>query len=161
MMRMMSKHLVALSIIITISIFSLASCDKNTVFDKYDHTPLQGWEKNDTLIFEVPPVTATGLYRANMGLRINGAFPFMSLCLVVEQTIYPSHRVITDTLNYHLINKNGTSQGQGLSYYQYSFPITELTLNKGDSIHICIRHNMKRDILPGISDIGVKISKYQ
>ena len=30
-------------------------------------------------------------------------------------------------------------------------------MNQGDSIHITVRHDMKREILPGVSDIGVKV----
>ena len=40
----------------------------------------------------------------------------------------------------------------GLSIYQ---------MHQGDSIHVAIRHDMKREILPGVSDIGIKISKIQ
>ena len=34
-------------------------------------------------------------------------------------------------------------------------------MHQGDSIHVAIRHDMKREILPGVSDIGIKISKIQ
>ena len=57
------------------------------------------------------------------------------------------------------INQHGENKGQGISYYQYNFPINIYKINRGDSIHIAIRHDMKREILPGVSDIGVKITK--
>ena len=31
----------------------------------------------------------------------------------------------------------------------------DMKLNKGDSIHLCISHNMKREIMPGIADVGI------
>ena len=65
----------------------------------------------------------------------------------------------TDTLLCQLINQHGENKGQGISYYQYNFPINIYKINRGDSIHIAIRHDMKREILPGVSDIGVKITK--
>jgi hypothetical protein len=36
-----------------------------------------------------------------------------------------------------------------------------MMLNKGDSLEIKIRHDMKREILPGISDIGIMLNKHE
>ncbi len=68
----------------------LSSCNRHTVYDHYSHTPIAGWEKNDTLVFDIPKLTAGGMYQQFLGLRINGAYPFMNLYLIVEQTIEPN-----------------------------------------------------------------------
>lgn len=34
-----------------------------------------------------------------------------------------------------------------------------MTLVPGDSLQISVRHDMKREILPGVSDVGIKIEK--
>lgn len=85
------------------------------------------------------------------------------MTLIVNQTIYPANKgqriERTDTVLCQLINQRGENKGQGISYYQYNFPINIYKINRGDSIHIAIRHDMKREILPGVSDIGVKITK--
>ena len=113
----------------------------------------------------------------------------MGITLIVEQEIFPnqeskkekeernklqimgvkSHQakkvahgekiVKLDTIQCNLINKDGVTTGQGISYYQYNFPINLYHFNENDSIHIMIRHDMKREILPGISDIGIKLEK--
>lgn len=142
----------------------LAACNGSTAYDTYVHTPIAGWEKNDTLSFDVPPLAEAGHYQENLGLRITGAYPFMGLTLIVEQTIYHNkHKMVAeskrDTVNCQLIDQNGTSKGQGISYIQYNFPINAYSMHEGDSIHIAIRHDMKREILPGVSDIGVKITR--
>ena len=158
----------------------VTSCKESTVYYKYAHTPIAGWEKNDTLSFAIPPLTSTGLYQENLG---------MGITLIVEQEIFPnqeskkekeernklqimgvkSHQakkvahgekiVKLDTIQCNLINKDGVTTGQGISYYQYNFPINLYHFNENDSIHIMIRHDMKREILPGISDIGIKLEK--
>jgi len=137
---------------------ALAACDTPVVFDHYEHTPLAGWEKNDTLFYDIPPLRQSGRYREEIGLRTNEDFPFQRLCLVIEQTAYPSamHRI--DTVFYSLVSKQGIPEGDGVSLYQKTFPLRTIKLNEGDSLHISIRHNMKREILPGISDVGLKIS---
>ncbi len=143
---------------------TLAACNSSTVYDEYAHTPIAGWEKNDSLSFEIPPLAATGYYRESLGLRTMGSFPFTGLTLIVRQTIYPANKheeyiERVDTVQCQLTNKNGGIKGQGISYYQYNFPINVYKMSQGDSIHIAIRHDMKREILPGVSDVGVKISR--
>ena len=77
----------------------------------------------------------------------------------MEQEIRPQHLLRTDTLNCRLIDKNGTVKGRGLSYYQYNLHLTTLRLNAGDTLNIRVRHFMKRENLPGIANIGVRLSK--
>ena len=154
----MKKNIVMIFMITAMAVMS--SCTGNKVYDKYQHTPISGWEKNDTLKFEVPKMNANGVFAANLGLRINSSFPFMGLTLIVEQTIYPSHLTRSDTINCQLIDKTGKSKGLGISYYQYNFALSHVSLNKGDSLVVKVRHNMKREILPGISDIGYTLSTH-
>ncbi len=144
-----------------------AACTGNKVYDSYKQTSLAGWEKNDTVTFGVPPMEQEGMYRAELGLRINGTYPFMGVTLIVEQNVVhtpdycKTHRqpciiVIADTLTCNLVDQQGYAQGQGLSYYQYDFPVSEVELHEGDSIYVKVWHDMKREILPGISDIGIR-----
>ncbi len=135
------------------------ACGGRTVYDRYDHTPLSGWEKNDTLTFDIPPMKHTALYREELGLRINGAFPFKSLQLIVEQKFLASKKTRRDTLNCRLIDNDGNVKGQGVSFYQYMFHIDDMEIGQGDSLRINIRHNMKREILPGIADVGIKLTR--
>lgn len=135
----------------------LTACNEKKVYDTFHHTPLAGWEKNDTLSFDVPGLKQGGNYLSALSLRINNAYPFMGLTLIVEQTVYPSHVVYTDTLDCELIGKNGVAKGKGISYYQYSFDVGTVNLQQGDSLHVNVRHDMKREILPGISNVGLSL----
>ena len=57
------------------------------------------------------------------------------------------------------MDAKGNSMGVGMSYYQFRFPIRELPLHRADSVVVKIRHDMKREILPGISDVGYLLRK--
>lgn len=138
---------------------ALCSCNSDVVYDKYNHTQLTGWEKNDTLAFDVPPMKESGRYRLELGLRTSTSFPFTGLSLVVDRTVEPGHMLYTDTVNCRLADDKGNVLGRGVSCFQYSFIVSDIDLRRGDSLHICVRHIMKREIMPGISDIGLKISK--
>ncbi|MGI6242887.1 MAG: gliding motility lipoprotein GldH [Prevotella sp.] len=136
-----------------------AACTRGRVYHHYNHTPVAGWEKVDTLSYNVPPVAKQGRYDTELGLRINSAFPFVSLTLIVEQTVYPSLRQRVDTINCKLVDGNGNFKGQGISYYQYHYPISQMQLQQRDSLHITVRHDMRREILPGISDVGIVLTR--
>ena len=132
----------------------LSSCKREVVYHQYRHTSVAGWERNETVSFAVPPVLQSGDYTAELGLRINSSYPFMGLSLIVEQTVLPEHRTRIDTLHCQLIDEKGNPRGQGISYYQYAFHVSDLSLSKGDSLQVIVKHYMKREILPGISDVG-------
>lgn len=135
----------------------LSSCDNKVVYDTYNHTPIEGWEKNDTLFFDVPCMRSSGRYRLEVGMRTNGSFPFTGLSIVVEQTVIPGYKTFTDTLKCRLSDDKGNFLGQGISCFQYNFILSDINLHEGDSLHVRVRHIMKREILPGISDIGLKV----
>ena len=94
-------------LIIAVSIIILSSCHLRTVYYQYHSTPVQGWEKNDTLLFDVPPMAEAGNYHSILGLRISKAFPFTDLYLVVEQTVLPSMTSICDTVRCSIANEDG------------------------------------------------------
>lgn len=137
----------------------LSSCDTHTPYFHYNHTPVDGWEKNDTLIFDVPPLSVGGEYHTSLGLRVNGAFPFTRLYVIMEQDVIPGMRHKVDTVCFQITNNDGRYSGDGISYYQYTLPVDRDFLQANDSLHITVRHCMKRDILPGISDIGIRLDR--
>lgn len=142
-----------------LAVLLLTACKQRTVYYHYEHTPLSGWEKNDSLVFTTDTIAIDGTYSEEVGIRINGTYPFLQLNLVVEHLVMPSMTVKSDTLSCRLIDETGNALGNGVSNYQYLIPLTSLTLKKGDRLRIAIRHDMKREILPGISDIGLRLRR--
>lgn len=134
------------------------SCNSRTIYSHYAHTPLQGWEKNDSMRFDIT-IPQEGNYLEKIGVRINNEYPFMGLTVIIDQTVYPSLQTLRDTLDCNLVGEDGNVKGQGINHYQYEFPLKSLALHEGDSVSIRIHHTMKREILPGISDIGVILTR--
>lgn len=156
--RIHAKHqlqVCTVAVAVYMAVAALLSCSSNVVYSSYEHSPLSGWERNDTLVFNVPAVTTPSTYRQRIGLRMTGSFPFTSLSLIVEQHVYPSGKVVADTLKCPVTDERGNFLGDGISAFQYSFKLREMALNAGDSLHVTVRHNMKREILPGVSDVGL------
>ena len=152
-----SKH--TLLYIIALALFCVlaTACDQKTAYYHYEHTPLSGWDKNDTLTFVIGPVSASDRYMEELGLRISGEYPFMGLDLIIEQRNKSKQLLRVDTLACNLVNEHGRVKGRGVSQFQYTFPLAAMDLQEDEQLYVKVRHDMKRDILPGISDIGLRV----
>ena len=147
-------------VVTTVMVFAITvftACDNATVYHHFENTPETGWEKTDTLSFVVSPMAEPGRYSQQLDLRVNEAYPFTSLSLSVVQQVFPGNRRKKLTLHCRLTESDALVRRRGISYYKYSFAMPDIDLRRGDSIRVYIRHDMKRDILPGISNVGLKI----
>jgi gliding motility-associated lipoprotein GldH len=142
-----------------LTIWLLTSCKQPTVYFHYEDTPESGWEKNDELFFDISKLNDNAPYQEELALCINNKYPFKRLTLIIRQTIFPAGDTMTDTLDCNLVDERGNAIGQGISQYQYLFPLKNLLLHHGDSLHLSVRHDMKREILPGITSIGIKLKR--
>lgn len=136
----------------------LSACSDGVAYDKYKSTSVEGWESNDTVTFDVPRLRLGGRYGQTIGLRTTGAYPFTALSLIVERVVEPGHRAYADTIDCRLYDDKGNVLGRGVTTYQYSFNLPSIDLRKGDSLHVSVRHFMKREVLPGVSDIGYRLA---
>lgn len=137
----------------------ICGCQQQTAYHQFRHIAEPGWDKTDTLHFDISPLPADGSYRLDAELRTDKNYPFQQLTIEVEQTVYPSKEKYHDVVNCRLVSETGLIEGDGISYFQYQFHVRDLSLRQGDSIHLCITHNMKREIMPGIADVGVCLKR--
>lgn len=159
MNRSRSNRLLRLTLAIAVTLVAICSCDEVTIYDNYRHIDPMGWERADTLNYDVSHVAQSGDYMEEIGLRLDDHYPFMQLCLIVEQTVIPTYVVRTDTVVCKVTTQNGTPRGHGVNYYQYQIPIGSIRLAEGDSLHVAIRHHMRRELLSGVAEVGLKIGK--
>lgn len=160
MKRSLSSHSAAIWLVALAIVFmAICSCDQTTVYAEYRHTYLAGWDRSDTLVYDIAPMEQMGDYMEELGLRINGDYPFREICVIVEQTIIPSNVLRVDTLIINVMEVNGMPRGRGVNSFQYNAPIGSVRLAENDSLHVVVHHNMRRESLPGVSEVGLKISK--
>ena len=152
-----NKHTLLYLSALTLFCVLVTACNQKTVYYHYEQTPMTGWDKNDTLSFVIGPISSSGRYQEELGLRISGEYPFTGLNLIVEQRNKSKQLLRVDTLACNLINEQGNVKGRGVSQFQYLFPLTIMDLQENDQLFVKVRHDMKRDILPGISDVGLRL----
>ena len=154
---MQSKHLLKLLILATGLL--LCACGRQKIYSRFEHVSDTGWEKVDTIDFYIPPIAESGTYHEALELRIDNTYPFQSLTMEVTQTVFPENKENIYNKVCQLIDKKGNIIGSGISLFSYTFPFNNIMLNRGDSLHITIVHCMKREIMPGVVDVGVTLTK--
>ena len=137
----------------------MAACDRSVVYNHYEHVDNEGWERNDTMHFYVPPIKQAGTYHQQLMLRTNNQLPFLGISVIVEQDIFPVGRKLRKRINCKLVEQNGHVIGSGISCYQYTFDVDSVQLNEDDSLHMYVMHYMKQENMQGISDVGILISQ--
>ena len=137
------------------------ACNNKPAAFSYCSTPIEGWELGDTLKYHVDSIPTTDNYQLSLGIRTSSAtsYPFISLWLVVKQHWHNPEQIITDTIKCQLTNERGDKQGNGVSLFQYDQRIKDMPLKQGSWAEISIYHIMRSEIIPGISDIGIKLQK--
>ena len=144
--------------ILTVAL-TLVGCSRKTIYTHYTHTPVDGWEAGDTLHYAFGPVDKTDTYAQTIGLRTCSRYPFKELVLIVDQLIMPSGTRLSDTLLCRLTDEEGLPLAHGFNFYESSFPLRTIYCREGDSVAVRIHHYMKREILPGIADIGLTVKR--
>lgn len=121
--------------------------------------PEDSWNRTDTLQFILPVLATDDNCSVQIGLRVTNNFPYEELFLEVEQKCQNpySHRV--DTIKFKLTDESGDFTENGINYFQYESQSLPLDLKKGQTGEIRIRHLMHREVLPGIMDVGIRVSR--
>lgn len=144
---------------LTLTVWALAACREQPAAYEYRPTPVEGWEPGDTLKFSVDTLRKSGTYRLTLGVRTSAStpYPFRSVWLVVRQRWHNPDTLLVDTVECALTDEKGDITGSGVSLYQYRQPMSQMQLTEGSSAELSIIHIMRREMIPGITAVGIKL----
>ena len=139
--------------------FLLSACNsQDTLLHTYSHVGTEGWNRSDTLYFDLPQVQTDQDCLLNVGLRLTNRYPYTSLWLVIDEQ-WDGHSVQTDTMEYLFIDSLGDFSGRGVNIYQYEKPIRRLTLHGNAQGRLRLYHIMNRETIPNVTEVGVRVTK--
>lgn len=155
----MNRYRFSSALLLLLSIATVA-CRPRPAAYQYCTTPVEGWEPGDTLRYHIDTLRRSGRYQMSFGLRTSTltAYPFQSLWVVVRQDWSNPKFSRTDTVEFKLTDDHGNTTGHGISFYQFTQNQQAYTLPAGASADIRIHHIMRREMIPGISALGVKLT---
>ncbi len=151
--------LTAALLLLTLATF--CACVRRSTMYEYRPTPVDGWEQSDTLRFHADTVRRGGVYALTLGVRSSRVvpYPFQTLWLVVRQQWHNPDYRRTDTVECRLALPNGDDPGHGVTVGQYVCPVTTLQVREGASADFTVTHFMRRELLPGITDVGLRLRR--
>lgn len=143
--------------IFTVLLISLFSCSHggNTT---YMNNVNSSWKKDVKQDFQFEINDSQNLKNIIFVVRNNDDYPFSNIRFIVNLES-PNKKIETDTLNYVLAKPNGEWLGTGFgatkeTLFQYKL---DYKFPANGVYKIKIAQAMRRDILPGIEDLGIKI----
>lgn len=140
-----------------VAVLSLVSCRPETAYYEFRHTDTELWQRDDTLTFGVPPQADSAACREDLAIRATQRYPYTALTLIVRQSVVARRTTLplrTDTLNITIDGAAG-----GTAYRNIRLHLADTRLAKGDSLEVKVTHNMRREALPGIADIGFSLTR--
>jgi gliding motility-associated lipoprotein GldH len=156
------KNLLKNSILLLVVTVLPVACTDDVVYHSYRYISKKGWNREDTLTFDiqVPDSTPTQ-YCLYAQVRNRTDYPYQSLLLSVSHNLQDSSVVVTDTVRCILANALGRWTGEGWgSLFQATSKIGEYTsVNPAGMRTVKLIHWMEDETLTGINDIGIQIKR--
>ena len=145
------------SIAVFVLFLSLISCqneDEKVVMNEVGNQ----WKKNNTQTFDFDVNDAQNQKNIMFVVRNNNDYPYSNLRLIASLE-YNKKNVSKDTLNFVLAKPNGEWIGTGFGdtkeiVFQYKL---NYRFPQNGKYSIKVVQAMRKDILPGIEDLGIKI----
>ena len=136
----------------------LSSCqDDGTRYHRYSPIRAGGWEHTDSLTFALPANFTYHQFEVEIGVRHDDTYPYQDLWVAVVHPLTPA--IQPDTIHITLADEQGNWRGEGTAgcFRQHTSYAGKLMCYPADSV-LQIVPLMADSVLPGISDIGLKLN---
>ena len=139
-------------------LLTLAACSDSAMYYHYEGMQGDGWDKEDTLYFNVDSIRETGVRTISLTMRTTVDYPYKSVTVIVDENVMPGNAKRQFPVTLQVANDKGERNGSdGLTYYTVEKFVTRQQMKQGTSLSFKVHHDMQRLVLPGIKDIGIKI----
>ena len=143
--------------ILTILPVLTSSCIGNTLQHQFVHIGKDGWYRNDTATFDLPAADFEGRYAVDTEIRTASPFQYQRLYVVRELMLQAPLMACKDTICIETAGSPSTNDEKGVTLRCYSHSDSTLFLKEGQKGQLKIYHIMSREVLPHITDIGIKV----
>lgn len=139
--------------------WGLNSCMEETPYHHFETVAQEGWDVRDSVTFCTDTMPETGTYTAWLCVRMNEEYPYRNFAAMVSVYVNRDTKPYRRTYNIDVKREDGTAIGNGVVLHTYEVPIAKRTLRRGDSLRIVVQHRMRRELLPGIKDVGIAMKQ--
>lgn len=160
-MNVFLSHRIFLPLLIAGFALLFTGCGGRPIAYEYQSTPMEGWEPGDTLCFRIDTVETEGNYVMTLGVRTSSmvSYPFQTLWLIVTQQWHNPEQTLCDTVECRIMESDGEMHGSGVSIYQIEQKFQRMHISSGAWAEVSINHYMRREVLPGITNVGIRLER--
>ena len=136
----------------------LNSCDKNRVFEKNKEIKGYSWASDNKASFTVDITDTTKLYNIYVNVRHVDYYQFSNIWLITRTT-FPDGKKMQQRLEIPLATDEGRWYGEGMGdIWDKSYLIQQgAHFSKRGNYIFELEQNMRKDPLPGIMAIGLRV----
>ena len=147
-----------------ISVLILCGCDSQRVFEQNINIENRKWPKDDIKHFEFEITDIAQPYNIYYNIRNSVAFPFHNLFLTYSLEDSTGNKLISELQNMSLFDeKTGEPLGQGLGdiFDLQVLSVESYTFDQTGKYTFSVQQFMRRDTLPEILSIGIRVEQLQ
>lgn len=133
------------------------ACTGSTVYHKFHALPREGWERRDTICFDIPEAEADFDGMLAVELRTTRHVGYRDVVLSVERSFTEPAAYQCDTICYPLEDEEGFSLSGGVNRHQYATLRIPFHASEGQHCQVRIRHLMRHETLAGITEVGIRV----
>lgn len=141
-----------------LSLFIAACNNSGTLLHSYKPLSAEGWDRRDTICFDLPKAEADIDGTLFIGLRTRANIGIQDIVLAVEQRNDSTGFYRKDTLRYPLTDAEGFALTGGVNLHQYETQHLPFRMKKGQSCSVRIHHLMRSEVVNGITEVGIRIN---
>lgn len=113
-----------------------------------DITDPEGWYERDTIYLRPDTIVTDGTYRCDLSIRTTAIYPYRNFSVIAR--IKGSQE--RHTLHFDIKNS-------GAAYHEHQATLGQMTLHRGDSVIVAVKQNMRRETMPGVAGVGLRLLK--
>lgn len=151
----------SLFIILVLNALIFSSCNQEAVFDEVKEIDHNIWSYGEWIEFQPEIIDSTQLYDIHFTIRLEKDYPFQNIYLRQKMS-GPSLKERIDTLNIDLIDPTAKWKGKcnKTECLQNILLAEKIQFHNPGSYSIAFEQFTRKDKLPGILEIGLKISQH-
>lgn len=161
-MKNLLKHKKSLrkSLILLFAASLCMACDEQTVYHTFQSLPTEGWQRKDTLFFDITIPDSATLYNISVEVRNRNNYPYQNLPLLIYYDSPEAQNIKKDTLEMKLADSAGIWLGDGWGgLYQSTLRAGLIRIGKAGEYRFKITHLLPDEVLPGINDVGIRLKR--
>ena len=142
---------------VLILLFLFSACRDNIIYNEFNSIPSQTWSFNDTILFDIVlKDTVEKSYDIHLLVRYRKDYEFSNIWLMASHNIYGANSL--ERVEATLFSPDGRPKGEVFgNYCTLEAKWKKNVRLSADSVTVSFVQNMRKNPLPGIMDIGLKI----